>query len=102
MRDGGEVLNRGKAIVRVEAVSANAREETRAPDQRTIEDVLVKPRVVGCGAEKRPERLRRVVVAISMVIAVAVMVMVGVTVCHCFLVERDLSDGDVRSRSPRP
>jgi hypothetical protein len=46
--------------------------------------------VVGCGTENRSERLRRVVVAISMVVTVAVVV-VDVTVRHGFLVERTCS-----------
>jgi hypothetical protein len=89
------------AVVRVETVFANARQEAGAPNQRTIEDVLVRTRVVGCGIENQPERLRRVVVAISTVVAVTVVV-VCVTVRHGFLMERDLLDGDVCSRSPRP
>jgi hypothetical protein len=99
--DGGEVLKRGEALVRVETISAYAREEAGAPDQRAIEDVLVRTHVVGCGAESWSERLRRVVVAISMVVNVTVVV-VGVTVRHSFLVERDLLDGDVRSQNPCP
>ena len=46
--------------------------------------------MVGCGTENRSERLRRVVVAISMVVTVAVVV-VDVTVRHGFLVERTCS-----------
>ena len=62
-----------------------------------MEEILVRTQVVGPGTENRPERLRRVVVAISMVVVV-----VGVTMRNSFLVERDLLDGDVRSRNPRP
>jgi hypothetical protein len=97
----GGSSEQGKAVVRVETVSANARQEAGAPNQRAIEDVLVRTRVVGGWIENQPERPRRAVVAISMVVCVAVVV-VCVTVRHGFFVERDLLDGDVCSRSPRP
>jgi hypothetical protein len=98
--DGRNVLRRGKRVERVETVSASAREEVGPPDQHAILDILVGSHVVRGGTESQSERLRR-----SAVLAVAVRVaavVVGVPVRHSLLVELDLLDGDVCSRSLRP
>ena len=50
----GDVLNRGKAVVRVGTVSANARQEARAFDQCAFEDVLVRPAWSGAGPKTGP------------------------------------------------
>jgi hypothetical protein len=70
--------------MRVEEVSATAREKVGPPDQRAMEDVLVGASLVWAGTEDRPEHLRRgVVVAVAVRVADVV---VNVPVRDGFLV----------------